>query len=374
MSDSLQVLFGDPAEAAAADFYGAIGSLEVEENADLPGAFQLTLPIATEGAAGSEDFTLLGDVRFQPYARIAVVATASGQSSACIFDGCVLSHKIHVDRGSAASTLRVWGQDLSCLMNLKEQVRPWEDSDGAIANHIFGEYHLATADANTDDDTPAHPASAQTLMQRATDAQFLRDRARRRGRLFRVCCSDTPGQNTGYFIKPDLTGPAVGTLTLHPQPGQERTAPSRVDALDFEWDVARPTSVLGSVLLAGSKDAVTGDTQDAAQRLLDGRSLADFAGSDHVMETRLTTSADSAGELQRRAQSLLREAAWFVKCEGETDLARMGAVLRATTVVEVAGAGKLHSGNYLVWSVRHIITAQQHRMRFVLVRNAIGDP
>jgi hypothetical protein len=90
------------------------------------------------------------------------------------------------------------------------------------------------------------------------------------------------------------------------------------------------------------------------------------------MEARLTAAADSAGELKQRSASLLREAAWFVKCEGETDLARLNAVLRVATIVQVNGAGRVHSGRYFVWSVRHTITAQSHRMRFVLVRNAVG--
>ena len=35
--------------------------------------------------------------------------------------------------------------------------------------------------------------------------------------------------------------------------------------------------------------------------------------------------------------------------------------------------GSLFSGNYLVWSVRHRITAERHEMSFVLVRNALGS-
>jgi hypothetical protein len=83
---------------------------------------------------------------------------------------------------------------------------------------------------------------------------------------------------------------------------------------------------------------------------------------------------DDAGELSLRAQSLLREAGWFVRCEGESDLARLGTVLRVGTIVELQGAGALHSGKYLVWSVRHSIGPVDHTMKFVLVRNAVGSP
>src|SRR5262249_12421263 len=78
VADDFQVLFGDDATAADAAFYRQLTSLEVEENADLPGAIELTLPITTHPAAGAEDFTLVGDDHFKPYARIAVTATPDG--------------------------------------------------------------------------------------------------------------------------------------------------------------------------------------------------------------------------------------------------------------------------------------------------------
>ncbi len=90
------------------------------------------------------------------------------------------------------------------------------------------------------------------------------------------------------------------------------------------------------------------------------------------MNTRLTAVVEDAGELVGRAEALLREAAWFVKCEGEADLNRLGVVLRVGMIVQVNGAGRLHSGKYFVWSVRHTVSAESHRMRFVLVRNAVG--
>jgi hypothetical protein len=367
VADSFQVLFGDDADEAEDAFYSRLASVEVEENADLPGAIQLLMTIGVAGAEGSEDLTVVGDAQFKPYGRIAVIATPDGGKDACIFDGYVLSQRIHVDRGTTAATLRVWGQDVSCLMNVKEVVKEWSDTtDGDIANDIFEQYGFETADDNEQDDSGEHTEDTQTVMQRATDAQFLRDRARRAGKLFRVCCADRPGANTGYFVTPALEHEPVVTLTLNP-PGQ-----ANIEALDFEWDVARPSRVLAQVLL-DSDQPETRNTRESGLALLDSRSLADFTGGDRfLMESRLTGAADSAKDLGQRAASLLREAGWFVRCEGEVDLGRLKAVLRAATVVQVDGAGTLHSGSYFVWSVRHTITPHSHRMRFVLVRNAVG--
>lgn len=367
MTHSLKVMLGESAQPADAAFYNLLATLEVEENADLPGAIELTLPIATHRANGADDLTIVGDDRFKPFARVAVVIGVTGSADACIFDGCVLSHRVHLDRGTTASTVKVWGQDLSCLMNLVETAHEWTDSDATIAQTIFtgSPYNFR---ASVTDDTGQHPDSGHTVMQRGTDAQFLRERARRAGKLFRVSAIDRPGKtnNTGYFIKPDLSASAATTLILNP------VANANVDSLDLEWDVARPSEVLAKALLR-AKDPVDGGTTDSGLTKLEQRSLGDLVGT-NVTKMMLATSVDSAGELTDRARAVLRDAGWFVRCEGEADLARLGVVLRVGSVVQLDGAGKVHSGKYFVWSVRHTITTTSHRMKFVLMRNALGAP
>ncbi|HTU64205.1 MAG TPA: hypothetical protein VMF89_37325, partial [Polyangiales bacterium] len=119
-----------------------------------------------------------------------------------------------------------------------------------------------------------------------------------------------------------------------------------------------------------NEDGVSGDAQDSELSPLDERDLATFAA--RPMKALLTTADDDAQELALRSRSLLREGGFFVRCSGEADLATLGVVLRACDLVQVNGAGSVHSGKYLVWSVRHQITADTHKMKFVLVRNAVG--
>ena len=63
------------------------------------------------------------------------------------------------------------------------------------------------------------------------------------------------------------------------------------------------------------------------------------------MTVMLAAPVDDGGELTLRAQALLREAGWFVRCEGEADVERLGVVLRAGMLVALIGVGALHSGN-----------------------------
>jgi phage protein D len=355
------LLDGAPADE---DLYTALSSLEVEENADLPGAVLLTLAV-NRTKDGDLDFPT--DKRLRPLANIAVVAAPEEGKDECIFDGYVLSHKLHLETGVTAATLEVWGQDASWLMNMEEKVHEWSDvTDADVAASIFGDYGITPAGANADDDSPPHTEDGHTLMQRATDIQFLRTLARRNGKLCRVVCTDTPGQRTGYFAKPDLSGDPV--VTLEPN---DPEAPS-LAAIDLEWDVARPTAVRASqaTFADDDPDGVSGDAADSGLAPLDARRLADFAGQ--ASTVLLTAPVDDAGELALRARSLLRESEWFVRCDAEADVSRLHTVLRVGQIVELDGVGTLHSGKYLVWSVRHTIGADAHGMRFRLVRNAVG--
>jgi len=181
MSTLFDILIGG---TAAKDFDADVAELEVEENVDLPGAFSFTLPVSTTSAG---DYDTVSDQRLAPLSNIAVIAQAADGETHCLIDGYVLSQAIHLDTGTSKSTLKVWGQDASWLMNTTEKAREWVDvTDGAAANTIFGEYGVTPDPANLDDDSPAHTADGASLMQRASDAQFLRMLARRSGKLFRA--------------------------------------------------------------------------------------------------------------------------------------------------------------------------------------------
>ena len=365
MSTLFDILIGG---TSAQDFDTNVVELEVEENADLPGAFALTLPVAT---TSNGDYDTPSDPRLAPLSNIAITAQASDGQTHCIVDGYVLAHHVHLDTGTSKSTMKVWGQDASWLMNTTEQAKEWVDvTDGAAANSIFGNYGITPDPSNLDDDSPPHTEDGTTLMQRASDAQFLRQLARRSGKLFRVFCTDTPGDRTGYFATPDLTVDPTITLVLN-----DSTA-ANVNAVDVSLDVMRPSAVNAFQALFTDSDAddagAGGNFTDDGLPTMSDQDLATVATS--PVTALLTTTAADSGNITQRANSLLREAGWFVRCEGDTDADLLGSILRVGDIVALNAAGAIHSGNYLVWSVRHKITAEKHAMHFVLVRNAMGTP
>ena len=355
---------------AAKPFYQAIELLEVEENADRPDALRLRVPV---NRTSSGDLVYVGDKTFEPYTNITVTVTPPKQGAQCIFDGYALAWKLHLDRTSGCSTLEVWAQDASWLMNISDSVKEWSGmTDSQVANQIFGDYHFAPAAANDDGALPSHDPTAHTLFQRATDLQFLRGLARRNGKLCRVACTDTPGERTGYFITPDVSGTPVVKLSL-----VDRDAWA-ADCLEFDWDVMRPTEVDASQLPLDSSatNGVSGNATATGLPALAARDLPTYANAptppDAAVGTLVLTPTADVAEVPQRATAALRDAGWFVRCTGETDVDRLGQTLRVGTVVQLDGAGSLQSGKWFVWSVRHTISIDAVKLRFTLVRNAMG--
>ena len=349
------------------DLAASFSGLEIEENLDQPSAFSISLPINRTPAG---DYDLINDTRLAPLANIAVVATAADNNPQCLFDGYVLAQSAHLDTGTVASTLKVSAQDATWLMNMGESVHNWGDvTDAHVANTIFKNYPFITADpSNLTNDSPAHTTDGRTLMQRETDAQFLRKLARRNGKLFRVFNTSMPRVRIGYFAPPALGGEPATVLTLN------NSTAATVDAVDISWDVIRPSSNTAMQTLIADKEAsgAGGTHHDSGLPLLGSRGLAAFAGSPTTAV--LSPTVNDAQELTLRSQAVLIEAGWFIRCTGTADVNRLGSILRAGTIAQLCAAGSLHSGKYYVSSVRHRITAEKHAMDFVMMRNGVGEP
>ena len=259
MASSYQLMLNG--QQADHDLYTLITSVEVEESMDMPAAMQIRVPVSRSNGG---DLTYVADPRFAPLATVAVVATAGGSGASgvatgasarrrrrsaaarrrpatqCIFDGYVLSQKIHLETGTTNSTLTVWGQDASWLMNQTEKVREWVDvTDADVAASIFGDYGITPSDQNSQDDSPSHTEDTHSLMQRGSDIEFLRMLARRNGKVLpRRLRRHSPAQRTGYFAAPKLDGDPASTITLNDSSNWT------VSALDLEWDATRPTAVI----------------------------------------------------------------------------------------------------------------------------------
>lgn len=354
--------------AASSDLLDRVHSIEAEESAEASGTLRLRFAVSADEAG---EVAPAGDPGVAPGAGVALVATAEGADgdgpAECVFDGYVQAHTLHLEPGIAGSYLDVVARDSSWLLDRDERVREWsESSDGAVANAIFAEHGFDSDPRNLENDSPPHGEATGTLLQRGSDWQLLRLLARRSGKMLLARSGDAPERRTGVFALPEVAGAPVATLAPN------RFGAPNVGALDFDWDIARPTRIQARQMLYSDADGTgaTGDAAESGLAPMDARGIEDFAGTPATAI--LTTITGVADTLAQRAQGALREAGWFATVRGEADAAVLGHVLRVGQIVAVEAVGTIHSGRYLVWNVRHTIDSARHLMAFTLARNAMG--
>ena len=193
--------------------------------------------------------------------------------------------------------------------------------------------------------------------------------ARRNGKVCRVACADKPGERTGYFAKPQPRRRSGG------HPHAERRARTGRSARSTSTGTrrGRPRSSPARRCSPTATNGHRRDTSDSGLPALGDRG----AGRFHRQAD--DRAARRAGGQRRRAdacapQSLLREVGLVRTLRRRGGRRAPGVVLRAGMVVASPGSARCTRAATWCWSVRHTITADSHKMKFVLVRNAVGRP
>lgn len=345
----------DSGRTADAEVSGAT-VVEVTERLGEPTLFSLQFAVSPAGG----DLTWLSDGRLSSGTTLSV-HVPSPHGEVCVVKGPVTGQRIHFVHGGAGSTLEVLGADTSTTMDRETKtVAHLEVTDSDVASLVLSGYGLVPDVASTN---ARYSETGHPLVQRDTDLQLLRRLARRNGFIFWIDCDATTGVETGHFKRLDLGASAATTLSINQDP-------ANLTSLDLRWDAERPTSMTARALDAGSLNATDGSVVSTPLTLLGDQGLQQITADTRSML--LTAPTVDAADLQARAEGALIEADLFVQATGATTVSALGSVLRAHTVVDLAGAGQRHSGRYLVTSVRHTIDSAGHAMRFELARNAWG--
>lgn len=374
-----------------------VHELEVEERTDGASSFVMRFDLGPfDRSDGQPDWSLLERGPFQEgtespvlqlMSRITIGIVLSPDEGAGdlisenIFDGYVTEmHPRFGPRRAGDSTLEVRGLDASCLMHFQTVTQSWSDmSDAEIATEIFAKYGFTT---EIEDTSPARDEVRGTMVQRCTDAEFLRHLARRNG--FEIYCELTqdavsadPHQTAitqGHFHRARADAAQVQpALVLFPgdtpslkefdaswdSHGATRMRAWRLDELsrevqrDEQTDPGYPR--LGTInrsaqiserlrafsFPSGAREAAEGEATDAAENVLEGSEISTGWVTHH------------ASELVTQDIARFREADWFVRGRGVVRGERYPAILRARRPVALIGAGNLLSGTWYCQSACH---------------------
>jgi hypothetical protein len=235
-----------------------------------------------------------------------------------------------------------------------------------------------------------------TLVQRCTDAEFLRLLARRNG--FEVYVEPGqgsvrpgphPGTSTvGHFHSPRPDGDMQPALALFP-----REAPSLIE-YRARWESHQPTRIRAWHIDETSRRIERVDIQEpgygrmgeySRSRVLSERLQAIFATGSPVEPVDLQSLdvPHEAQELANLARADYRAVDWFVVGSGTVRGERYPAIVRSRRPIALSGAGHLLDGRWYVQAVRHrwgvnpeMPEAEQVVRRYeadvTLVRNALG--
>ncbi len=325
----------------------------VEERLGMPTRFTIVFPLDIENS----DLPLLADQRIGPGAEVLIVGP-DGQ--ACLVHGVVHAHRIALVTGGEGSSLEVIGTDMSIKMDRESKIVQWPNpSDSEAAALVMAQNQLVPDVAPT---TARHLITQNTLIQRSSDLQFIHMLAKRNGFLFWVT-SDVLGIDTGHFKRPALSGSPAQTLSI-------KNTEAAISSLEINWDIERPTSAAAFGVDASNKAPLKATAAQSPLEPLGAKPLSVIAPEPRKAIP--SAAANDAGGLTARAEAELTEDGWFITAQCKTTPEGAGGIVRAHTIVQIDGAGTLHSGNYLVGAVTHRVGPAAHVMDLTLLRNAWG--
>ena len=342
-------------ETADPDLAGA-SWVEVTERMGEMTTYRLRYELDASGG----DFALLTSAKIDVGSELSVIAPVGGVNNYLV-KGPVTGQKVHFAHGASGSYVEVEGADTSIKLDRESKSAIWSDGTDSDSVRSIVSSHYKTADV--DDTSAGHSEAKHTLVQRASDLQFVRQLARRNGCLFWISC-DASGNETAHFRRPALDGDTALDLILN-------LTDNNIEWLELLFDVERPTSVDAAGLDLSDKSDIDGAVDATPLALLGSQGLADIAQGARVLH--LAAPVDDSGDLKSRGEGALIDTGWFIRATCETTVSALKNVVRPQMLVNVRGIGQRHSGKYFVAAVKHTIDPSNHRMEMELVRNGWGN-
>jgi hypothetical protein len=331
--------------------------------------------------------------------QMTTVAVKVGDGLKCLVRGPVTDIKSSLMLGGPGSWFEIHGRDRRIELDRLCKRRSWVGLESEAAARILkDEYKFRksciqkTKKRYGGSGTNGEPTQ-ETLNQRATDEMFLRQIACRNNLHFWIEYEVPPGGRdaTGESLvvvevanlraSPTRPADSEGLLgcgngvQLKPKVGVtlrvnvEKEKFQNVTTFNLSMHFERPSQFRGSAVddrAAANRSTEATDCQPPQAK--GGKRV----GSCKFARDLCITTAGNDEELQRKAESALTEAGWFIEATASTTAHMLGGVLLPHDEVEVQGLGSDHSGLYQVKAVTHVINAADHFMDLQLRRNAYG--
>lgn len=410
--------------------------VEVEERCSEASTFRIACDLSPVAAGATGDWDLLERGTFARehglpdlglLRRVTVGFALTGgpadtpDAEAIVLDGYVTAVEAVIGESRVPdSTLVLTGMDALYLMHLSTGTREWSGlTDSEIAGELFAKYGFASGPDSLEASSPVRERRRGSMVQRGTDAEFLRTLARRNG--FEMYLEPAqgavrPGAHpttavVGHFHSPRPDGRPQPVLDLFP-----RETPTLVN-LRARWDGHGVTRWRGWHIDEVTRRLHAVDVTDPAYLRMGshgrGRVLAERLaaiapvragaavpgtvgdgvaageagsapdGAAQVLDVQSAEVPHTGIELASLARAAYRESDWFAVAHATVRCERYPVIIRSRRPVELSGAGHLLDGRWYARSVRHRWgvdpadpereqTTTRYEADVTLVRNALG--
>jgi hypothetical protein len=356
----------------------SLKSVEVTHQDEGRSGFQITFQAGRSGPLDLVDYPLLKTPLLKPFNRV-VLSVLFGGLPEVLMDGMITHQQLAPSNEPGATTLTVTGEDVSVMMDLKQNIQEWPAMpEPAIATALIGTYaQYGLVPAIVPPVSLDLPLPIQrTPMQIGTDLAYLKEMAGRFAYVFYVEPGPVPMMNTAYWGPPKRVGIPQRALSVNLGPE------SNVDQIGFSYNALAPNTVAFRVQDRDSETQFGMETF-ASTRIPLSLEPALLANQPNVRRVHLGAQEISTGSAESRraaglniAQTIARAQAMtdtstdnVVTASGTLDALRYGRLLKPRGLVGLRGVGLAYDGFYYVKSVGHSISKGEYKQRFTITRD-----
>ncbi len=337
----------------------SLQSVEVTQNDKERSGFELAFQISH----GQK----LDDLK--PFNRIILMVTINSVKQV-LMDGIIAYHQLASGNGSGASIFTVFGEDVSLMMDLKENAIPHKGQDDAtIARDIISKYSTygLTADVKSPEGVSQPAANDWVPRQQVTDLEHLKIMADRYGFVFYIVPGPVAEKNVAYWGPPKWEGTRQKALSTNMGPH------SNVETINFSYDSLAPILVKGNVQDRKTNQIKPVETSSSKLKKISKNSALE-SQSKVRLKLLLQKSGQDLKEAMALAQGMTDASLQKVStAEGTLNTYRYGDLLLPRKLVDLRGAGQGYDGEWYVKKVTHKIQRGEYKQSFILTKEGTGS-
>lgn len=339
----------------------ALKDVEVTHRDDGPSGFQLRYQVGRSGPLDLRDYGLLSNPLLRPFNRVIVIIRFA-IAPQVLMDGIITDIQLTPNDQPGADILTITGEDVSVMMDLEEQSRPFPaiPDYGAVAQIIgsYGQYGLIPPIPPV---TPAALSPTNPIEQirqqpaNMTDRAYLKSLADMYGFVFYITPGPAPAANTVHWGPPVRLSIPQSALSVKMGPF------TNVDSINFRFNAMSPQRVRYTE--RGQSDTV--GSRSLTRSIPLARNVAEARRSTNLTGFSCRAATQAQGAVDQSFDNT-------VTATGELNTIRYNGILQPRSLVGLRGAGDSNDGIYYVKNVSHRISKGSYTQSFTLTREGTG--